>query len=425
MKRNLLAIFFLLFFTACAPKLKTWFLQSSDIQSFTTTNQAQSLHRASSCNDFLAYAPDTAHLDHTPMKYVRVNFHWMNMSDSLHNFNGQEAIDFTHQLLEAINKDLETNHKMFLPHNNNTPVLPTQYRFVLAPRANDPKDNGIYFHYDDKLAPYVHKGRNANLMDRNPIKKYSIQPDSVLNIFIMPHHPDSLKSATYGAFGVGVSLGDAIKAAGMFENKDRTKPEDYRGLFNHEIGHIFGLSHTWAYNDGCDDTPQHPNKCWAWTPEPPCDTMAHNNVMDYNAYENAWTPCQIGKIHYAMAQEGNIARRFLQPNWCELHENQHIIIRDTIQWLGAKDLEGNLTIANGGVLTISCRVSMPNNSVIVVQPGGTLVLDNCRLHNACGDRWQGIEIQSLGKEKGKVIFIGDPKLDNMQQSLTVNKNTGN
>ncbi|MFN7119670.1 MAG: M43 family zinc metalloprotease [Saprospiraceae bacterium] len=412
--RFFIFIIFVLLLHACTPRLTSHFLQSEDIQyQASTLNRNQVYNR---CNDPLAYAPDTAHLDHTPMKYVRVNVHWMNAVDSASNFNGQEAIDFTHQLLAAINKDLANNQRNWLPYNNTTPTLPTQYRFVLTPRANDFKDIGIYFHYDNDLSPYVHKGKNANLHKREPIKQYSIDGDHILNIFIMPHHPDSVKSATYGAYGVGVSLGDAVKAAGMFENRANNQPENYRGLFNHEIGHIFGLGHAWLY-DGCDDTPEHANKCWAWTPESPCDTLASNNVMDYNAYQHAWTPCQIGKIHQAMAQEGTVARRFLQPNWCQLHEDQHIIIRDSIHWRGAKDLEGHLTIATGAYLKVDCRVSLPAGAKITVQPGGTLVLDNAILHNACGDRWEGIEIQSLGKNKGQVIFIGEPKLENMRSAI--------
>ncbi|MBK7869668.1 MAG: hypothetical protein IPJ74_02790 [Saprospiraceae bacterium] len=189
-------------------------------------------------------------------------------------------------------------------------------------------------------------------------------------------------------------------------------------MFNHEIGHIFGLAHTWAYNDGCDDTPQHPQNCWVQTSEPPCDTAASNNLMDYNAYQNAWTPCQIGKIQYRMAQEHSPQRNFLQPNWCTLHDEAHIFIRDTVEWRGAKDLEGHLTIESGGSLKINCRVSLPAYAKITVKPGGTLILDeNARLHNACGDRWEGIEIQEQGKIKGQVIFIGEPKMENIVNPL--------
>ena len=416
MKKYLLlfTFFITLIINACSPKLQSRFLTKEDVRFQPALRQQGSLSpRASqsSCYNSESYIPDTAHLDHTPMKYVRVNFHWMNAADSSKNYTGEKAINFTYDLLKEINNSLADNQKMFLPYGNDTPVLPTRYRFVLTPRSDDPLDKGIYFHYDEEVSYHIHKGKYANIHKRDVNDKYSVQTDTVLNIFIMPHHPDSVASETYNNYGVGVALGNFVKAAGMFE--DGREAISYRGIFNHEIGHIFGLSHTWAYNDGCEDTPLHKNDCWVRTNEPPCDTAASNNLMDYNAYQNAWTPCQIGRIHYRMAQENSPQRQFLQPNWCTLHDETHIFIRDTVEWRGAKDLEGHLTIEPGGVLNIKCRVSLPAFAKITIKPGGTLILDEfARLHNACGDRWEGIEIQQLNNKKGQVIFIGDPKIEN-------------
>ena len=183
-------------------------------------------------------------------------------------------------------------------------------------------------------------------------------------------------------------------------------------VFNHEIAHVYGLSHTWAYDDGCDDTPRNP-QCWNRTDEPPCDTAASNNLMDYNAYQRAWSPCQIGKIHYNMAHLTSKCRRYLQPNWCTLHEDRHIFIQDSIHWKGMKDLEGNLTIREGGILRISCRVSIPPGGKITVEPGGKLILDNCWVHNSCDEAWQGIELQEKGRKKAEIEFIGEPVVEDI------------
>ncbi|MEK7255264.1 MAG: hypothetical protein AAB316_11000, partial [Bacteroidota bacterium] len=173
---------------------------------------------------------------------------------------------------------------------------------------------------------------------------------------------------------------------------------------------IFGLSHSWTGSDGCDDTPKHKN-CWSPSMPNCSDSTASNNVMDYNAYQAAWTPCQLGRIHLSMSRENGTVRKLLSPRWCMLKEAANITIRDSVHWQGARDLEGNLTIEPGGILKISCRVALPAGAKITVQPGGKLYLDNCRLHNACTGTWQGVEVQEVGKMKGEVIFLGAPVLE--------------
>jgi len=287
---------------------------------------------------------------------------------------------------------------------------------VLTSNPSQAGSNGIYFHYDDELCYYVHKGRNRNLFDRRVIEKYSVGKDSILNIFIMPHHPDSVASPTYSASGVGVALGNAIKIAGIYENK--APSWSYRGVLNHEVGHVFGLVHAWVSNDGCADTPPHPAKCWNRTENSPCDTMATNNVMDYNALQNAWTPCQIGKVHRSMATPGSRPRKIIIPYWCTLNESKNISIRDTFLWEGAKDLEGHLIIEPGGVLQINCRVSMPPGGQLIIQAGGELRLgNNAVLHNDCDQEWDGIIIQERGSLKGRFSLMENTRIQNARNTL--------
>ena len=413
--RVCLAIFALFFaVNSCTQSITKRFCTAADIQ-YLPSNYEQSNYAKGPCDQTESYIPDTNYLDHFPIKYIRINFHWINTSDSSKNYTGKKAIEFTKGLIKASNYDLAKNNKMWLPHGNDTPVLPLRFRYVLTPRPDDPDDDGIYFHYDDDIPFYVAKGKNRTLFDRTVEEKYAVQKDTVLNIFIIPHHPDSVKSTTYNAVGTGVALGSMVKIAGMFENGGSYW--NYRGCFNHEIGHIYGLSHTWRYNDGCDDTPKHKQNCFSKNERPECDSLASNNVMDYNAMQNAWSPCQIGRVQYRMAKEGSRQRKYLVPNWCQLNDDQHIFIRDSINWFGAKDLEGHLTIEPGGHLTIGCRVSLPKDAKITIMPGGKLTLDNARLHNACGDEWEGIEIQESGDKKGEVVFIGAPSFENIQNPI--------
>ncbi len=400
----------------CSPKLETMFLTGETLQRQTSEFENPNKTNSELCNDASNYAPDTLHLNHTPMKYVRVNVHFMNSADSSQNLYGAKAIDYAKQLIGYANLPLEKNEKMFLPEGNSTPTLPLQYKYVLFSQPQIPNDEGVYCHFDDDLYYFIRVGKDRNLGDKRAITLYNVGADSVLNIFVMPHHPDSVASPTYGVEGTGIAIGNTIKIAGLVESGEPTW--HFKGLINHEIGHVLGLSHTWRYNDGCEDTPQNPN-CWNITKTAPCDTKASNNVMDYNSRQSAWTPCQIGRIQRNLSDENNRARRVVVPNWCTLHDDQHIFITDSVHWKGEKDLEGHLTIEDGGVLKISCRVSMPKGGKITVKPGGKLILSQCRLHNACGNEWEGIEIQKIGKKTGQVISQGKVTMDNMTHKIVV------
>lgn len=363
-----------------------------------------------SCNSPASYQPDLQYLEHTPMKYLRVNVHFMNSADSASNYNRREAVPFAKELIEASNHYLGQNRKMALPIGNQTPVLPTRYRYVITPSDGHENDHGIYCHYDDQLFAFVTTGRARNTYNRDVIKRFGIGLDSIINIFIMPHHPDSVRSRSYNVTEAGVALGSGVKITGLFETG---KPASaYRGLVNHEIGHVLGLRHTWSSNDGCTDTPKHPN-CWNTTDEPPCDSSASNNVMDYNAHQFAYTPCQIGKIHSNISRATGRSRKLAIPNWCHLDESKTVYISDSVTWTGAKDLEGNLVIEDGGYLRVQCRLSIPKGGTITVAPKGKLELFEARLHNDCGETWWGIQVRQRGSTVGTVINLAGSVIENV------------
>ena len=200
------------------------------------------------------------------MRFIRVNVHVMeNSSGTAHRPKDSVRV-FMNELLRFSNIELDTNvwHWRSPEH---TPALPKRYRYVLTPQPDQPDDDGIYFHYDDSLYYFVSQGKNQNNYSRDVIRKYSIGADSILNIFVLVHHPDSMKSKTYRANGQGIALGTALKIAGVLESREG--PISFDGLLNHEVGHILGLYHAWT-EDGCPDTNNHPNNCWEWSPDPPC-----------------------------------------------------------------------------------------------------------------------------------------------------------
>lgn len=395
----------------CAPRLKSsWFeLSAPEISVEKRSPGFLKKNENDCCRDYHFAIPDEAHLDHFPKKYLRINIHVMDSTSGTQNFSRDSALAFIGEIIDLANQNLRKNVHNMLPRPNDNPTMPIGFEYV-RPTAED-----FYFHRDDQRYFFVSAGKNQNNYDWDILKKYNVSGDSAINMFFMPHHPDSQHVKTYVPGGQGIALGNNLKVAGIYEFRHE-RPRTFKGLINHEVGHILGLSHSWM-EDGCEDTPVHKQNCWAWTPDPPCDRESYNNVMEYNAYQEAWTPCQIGRVLLGLSNLNSVPRRALRPDWCENDEKQTIFIRENIVWKSPKDLNGPIKILPGGSLTIRCRVSMPPGSKISVEPGGRLILDNCRIHQVCGKTWGGIQIQKLGEKTGIVETIGTPILENLEKDL--------
>ncbi len=129
--------------------------------------------------------------------------------------------------------------------------------------------------------------------------------------------------------------------------------------------------------------------------------------MDYNTHASAWTPCQIGVVHYNMASRTRRLRNLLEPTWCTLDRTKNISIEQDIEWTSAKDMEGHIVIRDGGSLTVNCRVSMPKGGRIIIHPKGKLILNGATLNNDCDESWDGIELLSKGKNTGQVEMLNN------------------
>ncbi len=419
--------FFIFLFIAisCNKKISTasGFITSNDVENIEPMD-----NKRNNCNDWQNYVPSSNLAHHEMVRNIRVNFHIVQRADGTGNFDKNLGRQYVKNIINYSNGMLASGNKpMNLPTGNNTPVLPTNYRYVLTPDPSIKNDDGIYFHRDEELYFMTNSGKDRNLTKRDVINKYAVQEEDVLNIFLLAHHADSLKSKTYKAYSRGIALGSSVKIVGLFYNywysDPNVNPPEYfkrewleRGLLDHEIGHVLGLGHSWVTNDRCDDTPSHRN-CWNFG-APPCNVVS-NNVMDYNTYRDAWTPCQLGIVHKNFAKKNSKQRKLLQKNWCHLDTSKNVKIRRTSIWDGAKDLAGHIMIGEKGELTINCRISLPKGGKITIKPGGKLIIgEYATLENDCGEQWEGIVVEEKNGTKGQVTIIGKPTFTHMKHPFS-------
>ncbi|HMQ06488.1 MAG TPA: hypothetical protein PKC30_04255 [Saprospiraceae bacterium] len=361
------------------------------------------------CFQVNEYIPDPSREYLVRPRKIRTVYHIMNSEDSLYNFSERDAPGFLWMMEQDAIRYLRENEKMNLPEGNNTPVLPAAISYARV--DGNHYRNGYFFHHDDELYFFINKGLHRNNHRLEVIRKYNVGGDSILNIFIMPHHPDSIISTSYHAHSAGIALGNNVKLAGIYENGGQ--PWMYATLFNHEVGHVLGLRHSWIHNDGCEDTPPHAN-CFQQSPDPPCNGIISNNMMDYNNSQKAITPCQLGIIHRALNDVNSRQRSFLVKDWCDADTTFNIIISGTEEWKGNKDIVHNIVIEEGGSLTLHCRLAMARDTRIVVKSGGSLILKGARLHNDCGETWKGIQLQTKGKLSGSLKYDSQSKLENVR-----------
>lgn len=423
---------------SCGRKVEKVFLKKlvpipAEYDDITLTGLPNQGNKRSACRSKMNYVPNPEHLDHTPIKTIRVNFHIMRNGNGEGNFpDKNQGRIYVKKILQSTNQKLQQNAKMFLPLKNEIPNLPMCYRFELTPNTGVPNDDGIYFHDDDELYHMTNYGANSNIYSKDVYKKYGIKKDSIMNIFLMGFHVDSVASKTYKMSSNGVAFGKWTKIASWYYFMDATKWEtaeeipfldhwNSQRLLNHELGHCLGLRHSWGRNDGCDDTPAHSN-CWNYTQNgSDCDSLVSNNIMDYNAHAGAWTPCQIATVHYNLSNKKYRVRSLLKKTWCHYDTSKTIRIQkgEDINWNSAKDLEGDIIIEDGGSLTIRCRVSIPPNGRIIVKSQAKLILDGATLENDCGKSWKGIEVWKSKKMKGEVVMINDAKITEIENPIEV------
>lgn len=332
----------------------------------------------------------------------------MNLDTAL----GPERIGDILYTANGLLKDLP---RSWLPTGAPPPKAASRFRLATAANPSTPHGYDITFHYDAEVPLHVHTGEALNIGDATAFRRYARRADSVLNVLLLPHDPTPDAPLDKPAGVVGVAIGSRyVKLAAPWLAYDH--PWRHHRNLIHEVAHVYSVGHTWAQDDGCADTPRH-RPCWNIDSPPGCDSsQLSNNLMDYTANASALTPCQIGRIHAAIAREGSRQRAFVAPDWCAVEASAPLELRDSFVLRHATDLDRGVAIRDGGHLEVRCRLSIPAGQRITVHPGGSLTLAGGRIHNSCGKPWGGIYVAEDAAARGRLIWQEGSALEDVARS---------
>lgn len=394
---------------------------------------------SSACGNSIDYAPSADNPEQTPIKTIRMVWHFMCDDNGQGNFNDVDITDANHNQQSAYWAKVmnEVNSRMgnLDAVTRQDPNYPTPHIPDSRIRFNIEQSNIFYHDNTSQMNnPNAFSSHYSQYVTNNTAMTYK---SDALHIFLYPAVYGSGTSWAYFNSNKVVHNGDWA----IFNDPSNTSnnPLSWQtgGSLIHEIFHCLGLNHTNqnssggcnpTKNDGCDDTPasQVLNPCPCWNGNAADGIPCSNNVMDYNAKKRALTRCQLGKMHYGLIHNTNV-NPYLIEDFCSHQASENITIQNgqTFTWENTRYLKGDLIIENGAKLTIKCFVSFANNSQVYVKAGGKLVVEGGTLTTICGSDWKGIRVEGNSSlpqndaSQGVVVLRSRAVIENARNAISL------
>jgi|GEM_PF-4815504 len=269
--------------------------------------------------------------------------------------------------------------------NLSAPTLPLPNPYTAPTNYTDTKIRfsfkSISFKYD---AQYGTNGPNSSTFPA-----YSVTDPYALNLVFNVNNGGPVGKSWTIPSNYVTNIEDASPGAfGLFDGGARHL------YFLHEVGHALGLYHTF------DDTPTFSNPNGTILPPPPMDdywlednatttTQIGNNWMGSVWIRGYISPKQIAMMHYQL--KSNPMMQKLTNSSCSLGSDWAM---GSNTYSGLLNADANLIIPTGNHVTLTGCVFMKPGTKIIVEPGAKLSILNGKVTSACGDPWQGIEVQS-------------------------------
>jgi hypothetical protein len=239
-------------------------------------------------------------------------------------------------------------------------------------------------------------------------------PKDGINVLFLDQDVDGSIFGGYGYYNGEniVVLKNVYKHFSLIHNMVFTNSFSSRiaGLLIHEVGHCIGLFHTWESKLYVPDLvlSNTSNDCafLGATSTFMAGDGCTNNYMSYN-HDNRknFTPMQLGRIHQILL--GNSKSTCLLGR--EYDATQPIkFVNNTEVWTTGTIIPNDIHVRHGGKLVIKCKVLMPERGQIIVEPGGTLIVDGGYITSAnCEGRnqWAGIRAYGNGSGTQDIISI--------------------